>query len=328
MKDFISEYVQREQLVRKIDFENMTEADYIALQKYAQDKNFITDIEKSVTFLETTTGYVIPKSIADDVEFKGILPMEDLLESYKVLSCGGNRTFLDDFVRRNALHTDIEDLSDGRVAFDLAKECSIIDDTEQSRITLCDAVRDSDSEKVLDTQNDFLYVNKEYKREDLETEILKVKETAKEYGIDLDTSYKDTCRAFSSAFNKGGLKDYDLESYRKTKESPQVIISNDGYVMNTSEQGIETDNAVAEIAKDGKEVNNTPVVETTNDITAVKSNVKLETVSDVGSMERRQVDTGHGVDADIDKMADQAVSYEPQTDRSALRKNKFDMDRD
>lgn len=289
MKDFMTEYIQREQQIRSMDFEHMTEADFLALEQYGKDKNFITDIQHSVTFLEETTGYVIGKSIIDDPEFKGVLPEDKLLESYKVLSCGGNNRFLNEFVRENSFQIS-EELQDGSLVYNTAEKNYIEENNLNSRDTLCKYVRDDNAVISAESDNCILFENKQYSKEDLEREIIKVKELAKEYGVDIDKDYGKAA-LFNEALKKGELITYDL-------------------------------------SEENKEKNNAVVEETTIDPAVVSDKVKLETVSDVGTKERKQIDAGHGVDADIDKIADQAPSYEPQTDRAAIRKSSYDMERD
>lgn len=289
MKDFITEYIQREQQIRSMDFEHMTEADFLALEQYGKDKNFITDIERSVTFLEMTAGYVIGKSIMDEPEFKGVLPQDKLLESYKVLSCGGSYRFLDEFVRENSFQIS-EELQDGSLVYNTAEKIYIEENNVNARLTLCEYVRDDNVILSAESSNCILFENKQYSKEDLEREIIKVKELAKEYGVDIDKDYGKAA-LFNEALKKGELITYDLSEENKGKS-----------------------NAVVE--------------ETTIDPAIVSDKVKLEVVSDVGTKERKQVDAGHGVDADIDKIADQAPSYEPQTDRAAIKKSSYDMERD
>ena len=287
MKDFITEYIQREQQIRSMDFEHMTEADFLTLEEYGKDKNFITDIQHSVIFLEMTAGYVIGKSIMDEPEFKGVLPEDKLFESYKVLSCGGNNRFLDEFVRENSFQVS-EELQDGSFVYNTAEKIYIEENNLNSRDTLCEYVRDDNVILSAESDNCILFENKQYSKEDLEREIIKVKELAKEYGVDIDKDYGKAA-LFNETLKKGELITYDLSEGNKEKS-----------------------NAVVE--------------ETTIDPSIVSDKVKLETVSDVGSKERKQVDAGHGVDADIDKMADQAPSYEPQTDRHTVRSQSYERD--
>lgn len=289
MKDFMTEYIQREQQIRSMDFEHMTEADFLALEQYGKDKNFITDIQRSVVFLEMTAGYVIGKTIMDEPEFKGVLPEDKLLESYKVLSCGGSYRFLDEFVRENSFQIS-EELQDGSLVYNSGRKIYIEENNVNARLTLCEYVRDDNVILSAESANCILFENKQYSKEDLEREIIKVKELAKEYGVDIDKDYGKAA-LFNEALKKGELITYDLSEENKGKS-----------------------NAVVE--------------ETTIDPAIVSDKVKLEVVSDVGTKERKQVDAGHGVDADIDKIADQAPSYEPQTDRAAIRKSSFDMERD
>lgn len=73
----------------------------------------------------------------------------------------------------------------------------------------------------------------------------------------------------------------------KEKEPVTATISNDGYVMNTSEEITQANVAeYDQIAENGNEVrDNGAPRETTNDLSKVGGNVKYEEASDVGSLE-------------------------------------------
>ena len=101
------------------------------------------------------------------------------------------------------------------------------------------------------------------------------------------------------------------------KEKPQVVESNDGYVMNTSAPITAANEKQVDVPiENGNEVHQSTAKETTNNLADTRPNVQFEQANSVGTKEKAEIDSGYGTDSDIEKMADSNRSYEPQTDRS------------
>lgn len=87
-------------------------------------------------------------------------------------------------------------------------------------------------------------------------------------------------------------------------EKPQVVESNDGYVMNTSAPITAANEKQVDVPiENGNEVHQSTAKETTNNLTDTRPNVQFEQADSVGTKEKAEVASGYGKDSDVKKVS-------------------------
>lgn len=160
---------------------------------------------------------------------------------------------------------------------------------------------------------------------DLADEIKLAKELREQHNIRDENIIDDTASAVLSAEENGTLHVLSVRYYDNTaeqeKEPVEIVESNDGYVMNTSEKiTAENNKELSDIhnVENVNEVRHEPK-ETTNSGADVRANVKLESARDIGTKEQAEIDAGYGTDADIEIAARTSEAYEARTDRAVSK---------
>lgn len=106
---------------------------------------------------------------------------------------------------------------------------------------------------------------------------------------------KDTLSAVTHDTDK--LHEFEFEPDPQ-KEAPQIVESNDGYVMNTSAPSAETDKEISEKVKGNEVVHNEAPRATTTDKSRAGGNVKLEEANDKGTEDKTPVKSKDDGDRD------------------------------
>lgn len=159
---------------------------------------------------------------------------------------------------------------------------------------------------------------------DLVDVIAFTKELREEKGIRDEHLIDDTISVVSAEGDADTLFVLDVERYESAsqkekappKKSPiEIVESNDGYVMNTSEEiTVENSRELSDSVENINEVRHDLPRETTNSTADIRANVKLEGARDIGTKEQAEIDAGYGTDTDIEIAARTSEAYESQSD--------------
>lgn len=293
------------------------------LEEYNAYKSTVNDIDTAVMFLENNTCANFDMTKFDFDGGKTVAEYDKAMEMYSALTCDGNKEFRE--------FLDAEAMPDMQTV-DIGDHKSLyLPDYESDRELTQSIVAAKGNEYLLVSRNeDALSSLDDYSMGNMLEAIDETKQIMK------DLEVEDPRQAVIGflpeekiyIIEQKEIDEVEKRIIKEQEEPAEVIESNDGFVMNTSKQTSANISAInRQTTAQGEVVHNEAPRETTNDVTAAKGNVKLETVRDIGSKEKSEIDSGNGVDSDIEKLAKSSPEYYKQTDIQPKKRVVDDFER-
>ncbi len=282
----LEEYEAQKRQAEQINREEASEQEQAMLAEYEANKELLARASASLDYVKNSTSVI---AVGDPTQFNDkvvtLLPdLEFYCESAVVLTGGFDEKLQDALAEArgyNAPNPMLEDFINAPLAVDEVKNgidvytASIAPDADKS---LLEQISVGDMLMVVDN----------------------VEKEMQEHNIDKNNVIEATRQELKSANYLGisktvveinrdreGVLDKEQNKETKDREPVTAVISNDGYVMNTSEE-VTMENVAEydQIAENGNEMrdNGTPR-ETTTDPAEVGGKVKLEQANDRGTIE-------------------------------------------
>lgn len=305
MTEMLMKYHELEQGISEFDTSSPdfpTAEERQTLAEYTEVKSFITDIAHGIDFTAGSTAMVFTE---DGIKPMGMITAEQYAENMADLTNGNSKNFID--AVRCIQYRDIpfdEHLSRvetiNNIVQNLNESTAILDNTDSHERTVGE----------------------------VKAALIRVDEQMKELGISKEKVYEETDLKLMEMQENGQLIEIetaDRNQQENDKKPVAVVESNDGYVMNISEivtSEKSTELAVENDVVNGNEVHHDIPKDTTNNLADVRPNIQFEKAGDTGSKEQAEVNSGHGTDNDIDRLAQQSETYETQSDKPAKSKRK------
>lgn len=317
--EFVSEYLILEEKACMGDITSEEVETYLAM------KSIIAQTNEAQLFLENNTY----KDVLSDNSFS-VMEEEKLRETYDALTCGNNKDFKE-FVSKyspSAVAEYADDMENQYWLPDYASDEMMNKNNEVvGSVELLGGKEDNAniitlSDRTMGEVMDAIDVTAE-KKQELEGEIGSFDSRTPVTAMLSSEKVIKIEEIEVEEVEKKVIRDKDEQEHPAVEDD--VVVSSDGYALNTAAQT--SNNSVALSAKvngNGETTMGKIASETTNDTTSVKANVKLETVKNVGSKELSEIASGNGTDNDIEAAAESSPEIEKQTDRHINRSYDFE----
>lgn len=308
------------------DYDRLSPEDRQLLSDYADSRELLGETLKALDFAKTSTmqflytdyykyGY---REGWDELRISSLMfEPEDYAKAITTLTGGSDKRMQDvlESLRTEPYHSDIMPLNEYRATVSAAPANAVI------RKAIAAEIGDGN---IMDDRT----------VADLSNVIASTKELRDKFHIHDDNLIDDTLSAVFSENELDRLYVLDVERYersaQKERNPVEIVESNDGYVMNTSEKvTAENSREISEThnLENGNEIRHELPRETTNSAADIRANVKLETARDIGTKEQSEIDAGFGTDTDIETAARTSEAYETQTDRANNQQKKQETER-
>lgn len=298
------------------DYDRLPLGDQQLLSDYADSKELLGEALKALDFAKSSTMRILYADTYNGAEREGwdelrisslIGEPEDYARVYVTLTGGSDKRMEDtlESLRTEQYHSETTPL----FAYKGTLKAVLENDTIKNAIAAEKGNGDVMKDKTV---------------ADLVDVIGFTKELREEKGIRDEHLIDDTISVVTAERDADTLFVLDVDCYEsiplKEKAPPQkspveIVESNDGYVMNTSEEiTAENSRELSASVENINEVRHDLPRETTNSTADIRANVKLEGARDIGTKEQAEIDAGYGTDTDIEIAARTSEAYESQSD--------------
>lgn len=303
------------------DYDRLPLEDQQLLSDYADSVELLNETRKALDFAKTSTMQFLymdfykyaPREGWDELRISSLMESEtDYAKAVVTLTGGFDKRMQGtlESLRTEPFHSEAMTFNEYRATISAAPANDIIRNAITQEIGNCNIMKDK-------TVADLVGV------------IASTKELREEKRIRDENLIDDTLSVISAEREADTLFVLDVDRYeriaQKEKSPIEIVESNDGYVMNTSEKITpENSRELPDNIENGNEVRHALPRETTNSTADIRANVKLEGAKDIGTKEQTEIDAGYGTDTDIEIAARTSETYEAQTDN---RQKKQDNER-
>lgn len=267
-----------EQDIQKYDYENLTRQQMDDMAKYCEEKAFLTDMYNAYE-CAVSTAWEIPHTNTEPTKVVGLIDAKTFVDTTSTL-CNKNFLMARELGYLAMTNNDLKWNSNDDVNDTVDNHLSILNTSSEASYHFA----------KFKEQNDVITVGQI--RKAIETvDMIKA-----ELDLPLDTKIDriDMATVFSKKMNEGFTEEYgvfeeiikkELEEIKKN--NLQVVESNDGYVMNTSElDNVSAKELSEKVTANGEVADIVVPKETTVDVTRVGGNVKYEQYDDIGSLDK------------------------------------------
>lgn len=305
MQDFMNAYERQQKIIEGMDMSNLSESDREMLAEHAEMKDYLNDVRVTLDFVKSSTMVTLSQdeNQIDTLQCRSLL---DNAHQYAYLTAALTNNFDERFMKA------VEATREGHI-----KSNDLMTSQEYLK-TVAAPLNMSNIRQELDTIQETIDANGgSVTREELEKAMKESKEVARKNGIEINDKDDIIFATLTVAMEKDmyeqnnvigkenlmadrdltAEKNKDAEKTEKDAEKAdkeddknskvEVVVSNDGYAMATSEikNEAQRQDLNSKVNTATQEMRQTDIVETTNDPSRVGGNVKLETVNELGSRE-------------------------------------------